>query len=105
LGRTIFMQSLVPNDDPCGDGAANWTYALNPFSGGRTAQNSFDYTPTGDAESTNISAIRQDGEGGGTISQNSDSGYQYCTGQTCVNIYPDPSSIGRQTWRRVETED
>nr|WP_082107393.1 PilC/PilY family type IV pilus protein [Pseudomonas toyotomiensis] len=105
LGRTIFMQSLVPNDDPCGDGAANWTYALNPFSGGRTAQNSFDYTPMGDAESTNISAIRQDGEGGGTISQNSDSGYQYCTGQTCVNIYPDPSSIGRQTWRRVETED
>ena len=105
LGRTIFMQSLVPNDDPCGDGAANWTYALNPFTGGRTAQNSFDYTPTGDAQSTNISAIRQDGEGGGTISQNSDSGYQYCTGQTCVNIYPDPSSIGRQTWRRVETED
>ncbi|MDZ4191666.1 MAG: PilC/PilY family type IV pilus protein [Pseudomonas sp.] len=105
LGRTIFMQSLVPNDDPCGDGAANWTYALNPFTGGRTAQNSFDYTPTGDAESTNISAIRQDGEGGGTISQNSDSSYQYCTGQTCINIYPDPSSIGRQTWRRVETED
>uniref|UniRef100_A4XQW0 Tfp pilus assembly protein tip-associated adhesin PilY1-like protein n=1 Tax=Ectopseudomonas mendocina (strain ymp) TaxID=399739 RepID=A4XQW0_ECTM1 len=105
LGRTIFMQSLVPNDDPCGDGAANWTYALNPFTGGRTVQNSFDYTPTGEAQSTNISAIRQDGEGGGTISQNSDSGFQYCTGQTCVNIYPDPSSIGRQTWRRVETED
>jgi len=105
LGRTIFMQSLVPNDDPCGDGAANWTYALNPFTGGRTVQNSFDYTPTGDAETTNISAIRQDGEGGGTISQNSDSSYQYCTGQTCTNIYPDPSSIGRQTWRRVETED
>lgn len=105
LGRTIFMQSLVPNDDPCGDGAANWTYALNPFTGGRTPQNSFDYVPTGDAESTNISAIRQDGEGGGTISQNSDGGFQFCTGQTCANIYPDPSSIGRQTWRRVETED
>lgn len=105
LGRTIFMQSLVPNDDPCGDGAANWTYALNPFTGGRTVQNSFDYTPTGDAKSTNISAIRQDGEGGGTISQNSDGGFQYSTGQTSANIYPDPSSIGRQTWRRVETED
>ncbi|MDH1683521.1 pilus assembly protein [Stutzerimonas stutzeri] len=105
LGRTIFMQSLVPNDDPCGDGAANWTYALNPFTGGRTAQNSFDYVPTGDAKSTNISAIRQDGEGGGTISQNSDGGFQFCTGQTCANIHPDPPSIGRQTWRRVETED
>lgn len=103
LGRTIFLQSLVPNDDPCGDGASNWTYALNPFTGGRTLQHSFDYVPTDNSES-NISAIRQDGEGGGTISQNSDSSFQYCTGQECVNIHPDPTSLGRQSWRRVEEQ-
>ncbi|WP_448679279.1 pilus assembly protein [Pseudomonas nicosulfuronedens] len=103
LGRTIFFQSLVPNDDPCGDGASNWTYALNPFSGGRTPQHSFDYRPSDDSES-NISAIRQDGEGGGTISQNSDSTFQYCTGQECVDIHPDPTSLGRQSWRRVEEQ-
>ena len=105
LGRTLFFQSLVPNDDPCGDGAANWTYALNPFTGGRTPQHAFDYQPTGDVGTSNISAIRQDGEGGGTISQNSDSSYQYCTGQECVNIHPDPSSLGRQSWRRVEDQE
>jgi len=105
LGRTLFFQSLVPNDDPCGDGAANWTYALNPFNGGRTPQHAFDYQPTGDVGTTNISAIRQDGEGGGTISQNSDSSYQYCTGQECVNIHPDPTSLGRQSWRRVEEKE
>lgn len=105
LGRTIFLQSLVPNDDPCGDGAANWTYAINPYTGGRTTQKAFDYTPTTDVGTTVVSAIRQDGEGGGTLSQNSDSSYQYCTGQSCINIYPDPTSIGRQAWRRTEDKE
>ncbi|AHL74286.1 pilus assembly protein PilY [Stutzerimonas stutzeri] len=103
LGRTVFFQSLVPNDDPCGDGATNWTYAINPFTGGRTFHQAFDYKPTTDMDEP-ISAIRQDGEGGGTLSQDSDSSYQYCTGQECLNIYPDPASLGRQTWRRVEEE-
>ncbi|WP_313309433.1 pilus assembly protein [Stutzerimonas nitrititolerans] len=104
LGRTVFFQSLIPNDDPCGDGATNWTYAINPFTGGRTLHNAFDYKPTTDVGTTNISAVRQDGEGGGTLSQDSDGTYQYCTGQECVNIYPDPASLGRQSWRRVEGE-
>ncbi|WP_181097169.1 pilus assembly protein [Stutzerimonas nitrititolerans] len=104
LGRTVFFQSLIPNDDPCGDGATNWTYAINPFTGGRTLHNAFDYKPTTDVGTTNISAVRQDGEGGGTLSQDSDGTYQYSTGQESVNIYPDPASLGRQSWRRVEGE-
>jgi type IV pilus assembly protein PilY1 len=102
LGRTVFFQSLVPNDDPCGDGAGNWTYAINPFTGGKTPQNAFDFVPSTDIGTTNVSAIRQDGEGGTTISQNSDGKFQLCTGQECVNVYPDPSSLGRQSWRRIE---
>ncbi len=102
LGRTVFFQSLVPNDDPCGDGTSNWTYAINPFTGGRTPQNAFDYKPSTDIGSTNVSAIRQDGEGGTTISQNSDGKFQLCTGQECANVYPDPLSLGRQSWRRIE---
>ncbi|MFP5423567.1 MAG: pilus assembly protein [Gammaproteobacteria bacterium] len=105
LGRTIFFQSLVPNDDPCGDGASNWTYAINPFTGGKTPQNAFDYVPTSDIGSPNVSGIRQDGEGGTTISQNSDGKFQLCTGQECVNIYPDPASLGRQSWRRIEESE
>lgn len=104
LGRTIFFQSLIPNDDPCGDGANNWTYAINPFTGGRTSHNAFDYIPTTDIGTTNVSAVRQDGEGGGTLSQDSDGTYQYCTGQECLNVYPDPASLGRQSWRRIEQE-
>lgn len=102
LGRTVFFQSLIPNNDPCGDGASNWTYAINPFTGGKTPQKAFDYVPTSDTSSQNVSGIRQDGEGGTTISQNSDGKFQLCTGQECINIYPDPSSLGRQSWRRIE---
>lgn len=105
LGRTVFFQSLVPNSDPCGDGASNWTYAINPYTGGRTSQKAFDYTATTDVGTTIISAVKQDGEGGGTLSQNADSSYQYCTGQSCITIYPDPTSVGRQTWRRTEEKE
>lgn len=105
LGRTIFFQSLVPNSDPCLDGAGNWTYALNPYTGGRTTQKAFDYTSSADVGTKIISAVRQDGEGGGTLSQTPNSGFQYCTGQSCINIYPDPTSIGRQAWRRTEDKE
>lgn len=103
LGRTILFQSLTPNSDPCGDGASSWSYAINPFTGGRTSQRAFAYSASNSSLGTSIiSAVRQDGEGGGTLSQNPDGGYQYCTGQECVTVYPDPSSVGRQSWRRIE---
>ncbi len=103
LGRTILFQSLTPNSDPCGDGASSWSYAINPFTGGRTSQRAFAYSASSSSPGTSIiSAVRQDGEGGGTLSQNPDGGYQYCTGQECVTVYPDPSSIGRQSWRRID---
>ncbi|MER0044536.1 PilC/PilY family type IV pilus protein [Pseudomonas sp. MGal98] len=102
LGRTLTFQSLVPNSDPCGDGASNWSYAINPFTGGRTNQRAFDYSPSSNIGTGVISGVSQGGEGGGSLSQNPDGGYQYCTGQECVTIYPDPSSVGRQSWRRIE---
>lgn len=102
LGRTLTFQSLVPNSDPCGDGASNWSYAINPFTGGRTNQRAFDYSPSSNVGTAVISGVSQGGEGGGSLSQNPDGSYQYCTGQECVTIYPDPSSVGRQSWRRIE---
>ncbi|PKM24893.1 MAG: pilus assembly protein PilY [Gammaproteobacteria bacterium HGW-Gammaproteobacteria-13] len=105
LGRTILFQSLIPNDDPCADGAGNWTYAINPFTGGKTAHHSFDFKDVTEPNNPKvISAIKQDGEGGLTVSQKPDSSFEVCTGQTCLDVYPDPSSIGRQTWRPVEEQ-
>lgn len=105
LGRTLFFQSLIPNTDPCSDGANNWTYAINPYTGGRTAQNAFGLTPvTIDGKTFTVSAIRQDGEGGLSAGQNQDQSFELCTGLACVPVFPDPSSMGRQTWRTVTTQ-
>ncbi|MTZ14237.1 pilus assembly protein PilY [Pseudomonas sp. JL972] len=101
LGQTLFFQTLVPNDDPCADGASNWTYALNPFTGGRTSFHAFDLRHIDSNNAVNVvSGIKQDGEGGVTISQTPE-GFEACTGLVCQKIYPDPSSIGRQSWRVV----
>ncbi|WP_028240860.1 pilus assembly protein [Stutzerimonas azotifigens] len=105
LGRTLFFQSLIPNTDPCADGANNWTYAINPYTGGHTAQNAFGLTPvTIGQDSRTVSAIRQDGEGGLSAGQNQDQSFELCTGLACVPVFPDPSSMGRQTWRTVTTQ-
>lgn len=100
LGRTIFFQTLVPNADPCSSGVETWTYAINPQTGGRTLHHAFvDHRSANNAD-TVISAVRQDGEGGLTIGQNPEN-YELCTGLECKPVFPDPSSLGRQSWRPI----
>ncbi len=102
FGQTLYFQSLVPNADPCASGVENWSYAINPATGGRTSHHAWnDYRSTGDP-STVITAIKMDGEGGLSIGQRPDKKFELCTGAACNEITPDPSSIGRQSWRVVE---
>lgn len=101
LGRTLFFQTLVPNADPCSSGVETWTYAINPQTGGRTLHHAFvDHRSQNNAD-TVLSAVRQDGEGGLTLGQTPDSKYELCTGLECKQVYPDPSSLGRQSWRPI----
>lgn len=101
LGRSLFLQTLVPNDDPCADGASNWTYAINPYSGGRLRHNALILTPSS-PDGVIPSGQQQPGEGGLTIAQKPDGNFEVCTGTTCNDVRPDPASIGRQTWRMIE---
>lgn len=101
LGQTVFFQTLVPNDDPCSDGTSNWTYAINPYTGGKTLFHAFDLKHIVDNVGNIVTAIKQDGEGGITLTQTPDNRYEACTGLHCETIFPDPSSLGRQTWRVV----
>ncbi|MET1081106.1 MAG: PilC/PilY family type IV pilus protein [Pseudomonas sp.] len=101
LGKTVFFQTLVPNVDPCISGVANWSYAIDAESGGRTLHHAFDQREVGHPE-TVISAIQQDGEGGHSVSQDVSGNFKLCTGTECETITPDPESIGRQSWRKVE---
>ena len=101
LGNTLFFQSLVPNSDPCGDGASNWTYAINPATGGKTSHSAFNYTTSNNGDA---SGINQPGEGGLSPLETND-GLEVCTGQHCEPVKLDPGSVGRQSWRRVDEKE
>ncbi len=103
FGQTLYFQSLVPNVDPCASGVENWSYAINPATGGRTTHHAWNDYRSSTNPSQVITAIRMDGEGGLTIGQEPDGQFVLCTGGAeCEAIEPDPASIGRQSWRVVE---
>lgn len=105
FGRTLIFQSLVPNLDPCSSGIDNWTYAINPTTGGQTDHNVFtDHNSKDSSNRQVITALKMDGEGGITIAQKPDNSFEICTGAGCEDAAPDPTSIGRQSWRTVEEE-
>ncbi|MBU0808711.1 MAG: pilus assembly protein PilY [Gammaproteobacteria bacterium] len=102
IGQTVYFQSLIPNDDPCADGASNWTYGLNAYTGGKTPYNAFDMQQVNpDGTTSIVSAIKQDGEGGLTVTDTPD-GLEICTGQGCEGIKPPPNINARNSWRRIE---
>lgn len=101
LGQTLFFQTLVPNSDPCASGAVNWSYAINPYTGGRTRHHAFTNVRSTAIGDPVVSAVRQDGEGGTTIGQDPGGDFKLCTGLSCEIVEPDPSSVGRQTWRVI----
>lgn len=105
LGRTLFIQSLIPNDDPCEPGNQNWLYAIDPATGGRTRHFAFDYRLSiAGQPDLGVSGIRLDGEGGITATQDPSGRFEVHTGQGSAFVNPDPESLGRQTWRNVPIE-
>lgn len=101
FGQTLYFQTLLPNADPCATGVDNWSYAINPSTGGRTLHHAWtDYRNT-DSPNVPITAVKMDGEGGLSIGQRPDKKFELCTGVECKEITPDPASIGRQSWRMV----
>lgn len=105
LGSTVFFQSLVPNNDPCGDGASSWIYAINPATGGKTSHHAFDLRFTAADKANDVISGRKDGgEGGITISQKPDGSFELNSGGKSFAVFPAPSSLGRQTWRPIEEQ-
>lgn len=97
LGAMLLLKTLVPNDDPCANGATNWSYAINPATGGRTIHHAFD---TRASSNTIVSAIKFGSEGAVSISQ-SEKGFRLDESGDQEPITPPPESIGRQSWRMV----
>ncbi|MFB1010185.1 MAG: PilC/PilY family type IV pilus protein, partial [Thiopseudomonas sp.] len=98
LGAMVLISTLVPNDDPCANGSSNWTYAINPATGGRTTHHAFD---TRGADGSIVSAIRFGTEGGVSITQD-ETGFGILDPSGKEGLYPPPSSLGRQSWRMIQ---
>lgn len=97
LGNTLILQTLIPNDDPCANGSVSWQYAINSATGGRTMHHAFDTrTSGGDI----VGAIQFGSEGGVSISQD-EGGYKSNAPGDVELLTPDPSSMGRQSWRMI----
>lgn len=101
FGQTLYFQSLVPNADPCASRVDNWSYAINPATGGRTKHHAWTDYRINTNPNTIIAAVKMGGEGGLSIGQRADKRFELCTGSECNEITPDPASIGRQSWRVV----
>ncbi len=104
FGQTLLLQALVPEDDPCNNGVANWTYGIDTQTGGRTRHHIFINIRESENPARPVAAIRQVGEGGLTLGQRPDGQFEVCTGEHCESVEPDPESIGRQSWRRAGDE-
>lgn len=97
LGNTLIFQTLLPNEDPCSNGASSWLYAIDVRSGGVTDHHVFDTR----AGNTILSGIEFGSEGGVSISQD-EGGYRANAPGDVEPLVPDPSSLGRQSWRLIQ---
>lgn len=112
IGQVVLLQTITPNDDPCNDGASNWTYGLDPYTGGRTNFTVFDLARQGVVDSKSdysynkqnvvVSGTEQKGLGGLTLSTNEQGNPEVCSSGECLTVNPGPNTRGRQNWRPIE---
>ncbi len=112
IGQVVLLQTITPNDDPCADGASNWTYGLDPYTGGRTSFTVFDLARQGVVDSKSdysynkqnvaVSGTEQKGLGGLTLSTNEQGNPEVCSSGECLTVNPGPNTRGRQNWRPIE---
>lgn len=110
--RVIFT-TILPNDDPCEQGADGWIIEIDPFSGGRTDYSVFDMNvdgafngldQKGGADGTVVSGRRTPGGATPAILHGTDRSYKCGTqagaGQ-CIPNKPDPNLVNRQSWQQM----
>ncbi|WP_418648732.1 pilus assembly protein [Thauera butanivorans] len=108
--RVIFT-TILPNDDPCEQGADGWLIEIDPFSGGRTDYSVFDMNRDGlfnggDRKGdTVVSGQRTPGGATPAILHGADKSYKIGT-QTGANQSiankPDPNLVNRQSWQQIQ---
>lgn len=102
-GQVLLLTSRTPVDsDPCAPGLMGWTYGINPYSGGRTAFNVFDFNQSGnvgvdDSDNGNVVSGFQTPAGGLTLSGDT----LFGTDGSTTKVDYGAISTGRQSWQVI----
>ncbi|WP_341645050.1 pilus assembly protein [Thauera sp. SDU_THAU2] len=107
--RVIFT-TILPNDDPCEQGADGWIIEIDPFSGGRTDYSVFDMNRDGlfnagdQKGNTVVSGRRTPGGATPAVLHGAERSYKIGTqagpNQSIANK-PDPNLVNRQSWQQM----
>lgn len=107
--RVIFT-TMIPNEDPCEQGADGWIMELDPFSGGRTDFSVFDmnadsfFNSNDTKGKTVVSGRKTPGGATPAVLHGPDKSYKIGTqagaNQSIANK-PDPNLVNRQSWQQI----
>lgn len=101
-GQVLLFTTRTPSVDPCEPGLEGWTYGINPYTGGRTTFNVFDFnksTTVSAADSYNGTVISGFETPAGGISLSGDT--LFSTDGSSINVDFGASVSGRQSWQII----
>lgn len=101
-GQVLLLTTRTPSDDPCEAGLTGWTYGINPYTGGRTSFNVFDFnksTTVSDGDSYNGTVISGFETPAGGISLSGDT--LFSTDGSSITVDFGASVSGRQSWQII----
>jgi type IV pilus assembly protein PilY1 len=105
-GQVLLFSTRTPSDDPCEAGLQGWTYGINPYTGGRTSFNVFDFNKdatvsSGDSYNGSVVSGYETPTGGISLSGDT----LFSTDGTSTKVNFGPSVSGRQSWQLIPEND
>lgn len=105
-GQVLLFTSRTPSDDPCEAGLTGWTYGINPYTGGRTSFNVFDFdrsgtVSTGDSYNGTVVSGYETPAGGISLSGNT----LFSTDGSSITVDFGASVSGRQSWQILPEDE
>jgi type IV pilus assembly protein PilY1 len=105
-GQVLLFTTRTPSDDPCKAGLTGWTYGINPYTGGRTSFNVFDFDRSGTVgtgDSYNGNAVSGFETPAGGISLSGDT--LFSTDGSSITVDFGASVSGRQSWQILPEDE
>lgn len=105
-GQVLFFTTRTPSNDPCEPGLEGWTYGINPYTGGRTSFNVFDFNKsstvsTGDSYNGAVISGFETPAGGISLSGDT----LFSTDGSAIAVDFGGGASGRQSWQVLPEDE